>query len=64
VLSSGDWIAIAVAILASVVTVGTTLLIQSREDRRGREAEAWRRATEKRRRVEASSTATRRCSAH
>jgi hypothetical protein len=54
VLSSGDWIAITVALLASAVTVGSTMFIQSREDRRAREAEAWRRATEKRRRVEAS----------
>ncbi len=46
--------AITVALLASALTVGTTVFIQGREDRRSREAEAWRRATEKRRRVHAS----------
>ncbi len=56
VFSTGDLIAIAVAVLTSAVTVAMTVYVQGRETRRQREAAAERRATEKRQRVHASSS--------
>ncbi len=54
VFSTGDLIAIAVALLANAVTVAVTVYVQKSETRRQRQAAAERRATDKRRRVHAS----------
>jgi hypothetical protein len=52
VFSTGDLIAIAVAVVVNAVTIGVTLFVQLREDRRALSAEAWRRATDKQQQVE------------
>jgi hypothetical protein len=52
IFSTGDLIAIAIAVISSLVTVGVTIFVQLREDRRMVSAEAWRRSTDKQQRVE------------
>src|SRR2546429_2079748 len=52
-LSAGDFIAIAVAILTIVTTVGVTLLVQRGEDRRAGRKEAWARDVARVQRVHA-----------
>lgn len=51
VFSTGDVIAIAIAVLSSLITIAVTLFVQLREDRRALSAETWRREVERQRRV-------------